>query len=171
MDTPETHGLPNPGGDAPAPGEGEAGAASPRREPPSYRAQDDDSLTPEERARALESRPGDTEAVHAPEEGGAVRDPRLDPHDSADPLFARRLGEEPGRDRREDYGSTGFEGSERLAGAAAADRLPPEAASTHAGDLNGTEPQAKPWEEPLRTPGTGAMPDNGQGDEVDPGSG
>lgn len=50
-------------------------------------------------------RPSDTEAAHAPEEGGAVRDPRLQTNEarakSADPNHGSLDGHEP-RDPRQD---------------------------------------------------------------------
>lgn len=50
-------------------------------------------------------RPSDTEAAHAPEEGGAVRDPRLEAEGPRpDPLTAGMQGGH-GRDRKLDYGN------------------------------------------------------------------
>ena len=49
-------------------------------------------------------RPSDTEAAHAPQEGGAVRDPRLPQDASVDQNHGSLDGHASGRDRREDYG-------------------------------------------------------------------
>lgn len=68
-------------------------------------------------AAQFDDRPSDTEAAHAPEEGGAVRDPRLDPNASVDHNHASLDGHDSGRDRREDDGrGTGVQDTTRPGG-------------------------------------------------------
>lgn len=57
-------------------------------------------------AASFEERPSDTDAAHDSEEGGAVRDPRLDPNASADQNHGSLDGHSSGKDRREDYGKS-----------------------------------------------------------------
>ncbi|RAK57156.1 hypothetical protein [Phenylobacterium deserti] len=52
----------------------------------------DTRLTPQENPSFADAGPSDTEAAHAPEEGGAVRDPRLQTEEAIDRMADQNHG-------------------------------------------------------------------------------
>lgn len=124
-------------------------------------------------------RTSDLDASHQPNEGSSVRS------GDGEPSAAQEFGQGGhGRDRRLDYGSSpgsatanaGDGTGDLTAGSAVADALPPDAVAEEA-EIAADDVGASAFAEAAgaranpTTEGSGAMADDPQGDEVDPGAG